>query len=67
MFLHREIGKGTMPDGRECRLIMTDNGVYMQVYPKDKGSMWKTFSLPWMELSEAIVSEIEKIEGVNRE
>lgn len=66
MFLHQEVGKGTLPDGRECRLVMTNNGVHMVVYPKTKDSKWKTFSLSWMELSKAIVDEIEKIEEVRK-
>ena len=62
MFLHQEIGKGQMPDGRECRFIQTNAGVHMQVYPKDKKGKWKTFSISYFELSKAIVDEILKIE-----
>jgi len=62
MFLHQEIGKGQMPDGRQCRLIQTNAGVHMQVYPKDEKEKWKIFSVSYMDLSKAIVDEIAKIE-----
>ena len=66
LFLHTEIGKGQMPDGRECRLIQTNAGIHMQVYTKGKNNgNWKTFSVPYMELSKAIVEEIKKIEEVS--
>ena len=51
-----------MPDGRECRLIQTNTGIHMEVYPKDKKDDWKTFSVSYLELSKTIVEEITKIE-----
>jgi len=62
LFLHKEIGKGNLPDGRKCRLIQTNAGIHMEVYPKDKKKDWKTFSVSYMELSKTIVDEIIKIE-----
>ena len=61
MFLHQEIGKGTLPDERKCRLIQNNVGIYMQVYDKNERN-WKTFSVSYMDLSQAIVDEITKIE-----
>ena len=63
MFLHQEIGKGQMPDGRDCRLIQTNAGIHMEIYPKDKKGDWKTFTVSYMDLSKAIVDEISKIEA----
>lgn len=63
LFLHREIGKGTMPDGRKCRLIMINSGVMMEVTNKS-GKGWKHFAFDWMDLSEAIVDVIPKLEAL---
>lgn len=62
MFLHKEIGEGQMPDGRRCRLIQTNQGIHMQVYSKKDKNEWKTFSINYLDLGEAIVKEIQKIE-----
>ena len=50
MFLHTKIGEGTMPDGRECKLVQTNQGIHMQVYSKEKNGGWKTFTVNYMDL-----------------
>ena len=64
-FLHQEVGKGTMPDGKECRLIMINPGLIFEVYDKD-GKNWKSYSATWMEISKAIVDEILKLENAEK-
>jgi hypothetical protein len=63
LMLHQEIGRGNLPDGRECRLIQTNYGIHMQVYPKGKKNFWKTFTVSYFDLSAAMVEEIVKIEA----
>ena len=60
-FLHQQIGKCEMPDGRKCRLLQTNAGIHMQVDSKTKAGKWETFSLSYMELSKVIVDEITKM------
>ena len=63
MFLHTEVGKGKMPDGRECRLIQTNGGLHLQVTNKDQS--WQHFSVSWMDISKAISEVVPKIEKNN--
>ena len=67
MFFHKEIGEGTTPEGNECRLLQTDNGIHMQIYPKDKTEKakgnWTTYTLTYEELSNSIFNEITKLEA----
>jgi len=62
LYSHNELGLGTLPDGRKCRLIQTDYGVLMQIYNEDNKNEWKTYSLSYMELSRVFVDEIVKSE-----
>ena len=50
--LHKQIGEGKMPDGRKCRLIMDNHGVFMEV--SNKKDEWEHYWVSWMNLSEAI-------------
>ncbi len=64
LFLHQLIGEGKLPDGREIRLIQTNTGIHMQVYPlkgEEKGK-WKTFSLSYMAITEGFVKHIKQFE-----
>ena len=61
LYLHKEIGKGNLPDGRECRLIQTNSRIHMQVYGKS-GKGWKDFTVSYMDLGKAISDIIPKIE-----
>ena len=71
MFLHKELGNGKMPDGRKVRLIQTNRGIHMQVYPIDKKETnkgnWDTYSLSYDELSQNMFQEIKKIEAHSSE
>ena len=56
--LHKQIGEGELPDGRKCRLIMDNFGVFMEVkLGKDE---WEHYQVTWMDLSKAIVDIIPK-------
>lgn len=59
LFLHKEIGKGKLPDGRECRLIQTNSEILMSVSTK-KGNRY--FSINYMDLTKAFADIIPKIE-----
>jgi len=59
LFLHQEVGKGNLADGRECRLIMTDKGVVMQVTVKNE---WESYAVSWMDISKAIADIVPKFE-----
>jgi hypothetical protein len=67
LFLRQEIGKGTLPDGRECSLSMINQGLLFEIKTKkDKVQItgnWKTYSLSFTELSEEIMKEALKMEG----
>ena len=60
MFLHKELGKGNLPNGIECRLLQSNAGIHMQVYDKEKKN-WKTYSVSYMDLSKGI-SEVIPLE-----
>ena len=67
MCLHKQIGEGTTPNGRKCRLIQTNYGISMQVYNEGENNGWKSYGVSYMDLSKAIMSEIQKIESGEKE
>lgn len=58
--LHKQLGKGNLPDGRECRLIETNSGIYMEVKIGEEG--WEHYEVTWMDISKAIADIIPKSE-----
>ena len=70
LILHKEIGKGQTPDGRNVRLIQTNSGIHMQVDTKDKDKnrqgKWDLYTLSYKELCDCFFEEINNIEKTEK-